>query len=186
MVTAILDATARVLVEHGYDQASTNRIAKRAGVSVGSLYQYFPNKQACVEALAERHLDGMAAELVQGFASFAGHDVRALTRALVEGLVAAHRVDPELHAVLVSQTPTDLMAGMRSRIEQVLQADMERRAALGENRVTDPDVAAYVVVAAVDGAILGAIQRRRDLLEDGRLVDALTDMVVRYCLPVRD
>src|SRR5258708_25721914 len=58
-VDAILVATARVLCETGYDRASTNRIALAAGVSVGSLYQYFPSKEALVAALAERHVDEM-------------------------------------------------------------------------------------------------------------------------------
>ena len=54
-VQALLDATARVLTREGYDRASTNRIAATAGVSVGSLYQYFPNKEALVAALVARH-----------------------------------------------------------------------------------------------------------------------------------
>src|SRR5581483_874384 len=58
-VDAILVATARVLCETGYDRASTNRIALAAGVSVGSLYQYFPSKEALVAALVERHVDQM-------------------------------------------------------------------------------------------------------------------------------
>ena len=54
-VETLLDATARVLTREGYDRASTNRIAAKAGVSVGSLYQYFPNKEALVAALVARH-----------------------------------------------------------------------------------------------------------------------------------
>src|SRR5229473_2510951 len=53
-VETLLDATARVLTKAGYDRASTNRIAATAGVSVGSLYQYFPNKEALVAALVAR------------------------------------------------------------------------------------------------------------------------------------
>jgi len=54
-VTAILDATARILLERGYAAASTNAVAELAGVSVGSLYQYFPNKEALIAALQARH-----------------------------------------------------------------------------------------------------------------------------------
>src|ERR1700722_1032131 len=60
-VEAILEAASQVFERHGYAHASTNRIAERAGVSIGSLYQYFPNKDAILVALARRHLtDGMA------------------------------------------------------------------------------------------------------------------------------
>src|SRR5213082_1988183 len=58
-VDAILTATARILMADGYDRASTNRIALAAGVSVGSLYQYFPSKEALVAALVENHLGRM-------------------------------------------------------------------------------------------------------------------------------
>jgi AcrR family transcriptional regulator len=59
-VDTLLEATARVLVKQGYDRASTNRIAATAGVSIGSLYQYFPNKEALVAALVARHSRGDA------------------------------------------------------------------------------------------------------------------------------
>jgi AcrR family transcriptional regulator len=58
-VKAILDATARILVERGYAATSTNAVAERAGVSVGSLYQYFPNKDALIAALHTRHIEQM-------------------------------------------------------------------------------------------------------------------------------
>src|SRR5690606_15486071 len=54
-VDALVEATARILVREGFDKASTNRIAEVAGVSVGSLYQYFPGKEALVAAVIERH-----------------------------------------------------------------------------------------------------------------------------------
>ena len=54
-VDALIEATARILVKEGFDKASTNRIAAKAGVSVGSLYQYFPSKEALVVAVMERH-----------------------------------------------------------------------------------------------------------------------------------
>src|SRR5260221_954827 len=58
-VDALLAATARVLVRDGYDRASTNKVAEAAGVSIGSLYQYFPSKEALVAAVIERHTRGM-------------------------------------------------------------------------------------------------------------------------------
>ena len=53
-VDALVEATARILVKEGFDKASTNRIAEAAGVSVGSLYQYFPGKEALVVAVMSR------------------------------------------------------------------------------------------------------------------------------------
>src|ERR1700710_1633554 len=64
-VSALLEATARILVREGFDKASTNRIAEVAGVSVGSLYQYFPSKEALVAALIDRHNEEVK-QVVQG------------------------------------------------------------------------------------------------------------------------
>src|SRR5215510_14983354 len=55
-VAAILDAAAGMFAQHGYLRTTTNRIAERAGVSIGSLYEYFPSKDAILIALAEAHL----------------------------------------------------------------------------------------------------------------------------------
>src|SRR5271154_4777544 len=61
-VESILEAAAQVFERHGYAAGTTNRIAERAGVSIGTLYQYFPNKDAILIALARRHLaEGTAA-----------------------------------------------------------------------------------------------------------------------------
>src|SRR5579859_209108 len=54
-VDSILEATSRILVRDGVSAASTNRIAKEAGVCIGSLYQYFPSKEALIAALVDRH-----------------------------------------------------------------------------------------------------------------------------------
>src|SRR5215510_10266902 len=62
-VDALIEATARILVREGFDSASTNRIAEKAGVSVGSLYQYFPGKEALIAAVIDRHHQ----ETLQGF-----------------------------------------------------------------------------------------------------------------------
>src|SRR5258705_13397994 len=70
-VEAILRATARILVKEGYDRASTNKIALVAGVSIGSLYQYFPSKEALEPALIERHRDEMASVLRAALAPLA-------------------------------------------------------------------------------------------------------------------
>src|SRR5690242_13473336 len=64
-VEALVTATARILVREGYDRASTNKIAREAGVSIGSLYQYYPSKEALVAALIERHMTDRR-ELLRG------------------------------------------------------------------------------------------------------------------------
>jgi AcrR family transcriptional regulator len=66
-VAAILDACAALLDEFDYDELTTSKIAERAGVPIGSLYQYFPDKRAVVQALTMRNLDGFSANVERIF-----------------------------------------------------------------------------------------------------------------------
>src|SRR5947209_7244958 len=104
-VDAILRATARILVKEGYDRASTNKIAVAAGVSIGSLYQYFPSKEALVAALVEQHMDEMAEVLRVNTLRLAGAPLEVALGEAVRLMVAAHAVNPKLHKVLVEQVP---------------------------------------------------------------------------------
>jgi AcrR family transcriptional regulator len=104
-VEALVDATARILVREGFDKASTNRIAEVAGVSVGSLYQYFPGKEALVAAVIERHQQEIM-QLVRGeLAQVASQPLKQAVRTLVTVAVESHRIDPKLHRVLAEQIP---------------------------------------------------------------------------------
>lgn len=179
MVDAILEATARLLVEVGYDKASTNRIAKRAGVSVGSLYQYFPNKQALVASLAERHVGAQLEMVTRALAEKADAPIEALCREVIAALIAAQQIDPALQRVLIEQAPVDTIEGMLRQAEAALQAHIIARRG---DEIPDPEIAAFLVVRLVDSAICAAVLRRPELLEDERLTEGLVDMILRYAL----
>src|SRR5262245_45140993 len=100
-VEAILTATARILVRDGFDRASTNRIAMEAGVSIGSLYQYFPSKEALVAALAERHCDEMKEIIMGAMQRIWSLPVAEAVREMVTVMVRTHAVDPKLHRILI-------------------------------------------------------------------------------------
>jgi len=100
-VECILDATARVLCSTGYDRASTNRVAMAAGVSVGSLYQYFPSKEALVAALVERHVEQMTSLVTGKLAEVSTAPLDVAVRTMIDSMFAAHAVDPRLHKVLI-------------------------------------------------------------------------------------
>src|SRR5215475_13284079 len=99
-VDALVEATARILVRGGYDKASTNRIAEVAGVSVGSLYQYFPGKESLVAALIDRHRQEVTQFTRGELAEATKLPVRQAVRRLCEVAVKAHRIDPRLHRAL--------------------------------------------------------------------------------------
>jgi AcrR family transcriptional regulator len=180
MVEDLLDATARVLVRDGWDRASTNRIAKAAGVSVGSLYQYFPNKEALVLALARRHAQEMVEMFARSAVDLAGAPLETAVPAFVRAMLDAHRVDPELHLALVHQLLSvglepvdDLMTSGRELVRMYLE---QRRA---EIRVEDLDAAAWMCVTVVDSVVHAAVLDRRRL-DDPAIERELVALVLRY------
>ncbi len=104
-VDALVEATARILVREGFDKASTNRIAEVAGVSVGSLYQYFPSKEALVAAVIARHQQEIMQTVRKELAEVMTQPVERAVRKLVAVAIEAHRVNPRLHRVLAEQIP---------------------------------------------------------------------------------
>ena len=181
-IEAILTATARILVKDGFDRASTNRVAEAAGVSVGSLYQYFPSKEALVAALVERHTEQMTAEIVIALDRVAPLPLAQAAREMVELMIRAHAVDPALHKVLIEQVPRvgrlERMHEVECRIEEMVRAWLELHR--DEVRVADLDMAAFVCVTAVEALTHTAVLYRHDRLRIEALVDEITALVVCY------
>ena len=182
-VDAIMRATARILVKRGYQSTTTNHIAEAAGVSVGSLYQYFPNKEAIVAALLDEHLEATQEFLRRGTANALEQPLEDAARGLIEGLLAAHRVDPDLHRVFVEELPR---IATFERIHQLEQETLALVRAYIEVRLPDLkkernlDTVAFVIVHAVEAVTHGVVLFRPDLLEDRTFVDEIVRLVVRY------
>jgi AcrR family transcriptional regulator len=106
-VESILEGAAQVFDRHGYAAGTTNRIAERAGVSIGSVYQYFPNKDSILVALIERHMEQAEAVLVPlGARLIERREPLATGLAdLVAAMAALHREQPNLHRVLFEEAP---------------------------------------------------------------------------------
>ncbi len=100
---AILDAAAHILGERGWAGLTTNAVAEAAGASIGSLYQYFPNKLALIEAVRRRHLEEVLAVLHA--AADPGTPRTRRIAALVDGMIAVHSRHPRAHRVLLEESP---------------------------------------------------------------------------------
>jgi AcrR family transcriptional regulator len=184
-VDALLEATARVLLNEGYDRASTNRIAEVAGVSIGSLYQYFPSKEALVAAVIDRHTQQVSQVTRNAVVKMAASPIEVAAREFVSLGIEGHRVNPKLHAVLSEQIPR---VGRLENIEGNLREGYVLvRGYLEAHRdeigVADLDLAAFVLVTVVEALTHAAVLRRPDILtgEKARqFVDDVTRLVVRY------
>lgn len=104
-VDAVLEAVERVAKRHGAKAVTTNRIAEVAGVSVGSLYQYFPDKRAIFTALHDRHVDEVRRVMERTTADCAAAPLETFARELVDGLIDVHGEVAELHDTLSSAVP---------------------------------------------------------------------------------
>lgn len=181
-VDAILDATARVLVRDGYDGLTTNAVAAAAGVSIGSLYQYFPNKAALVAALIDRHVEAMNASILAELTRVATLPIAEAARCVIELTIRAHAIDPELHRVLTEQVPR---VGQLVRLREL--DDICHRMVAGllaarraELAIRDPELAAFLLVSTIESIVHRAALLYPHRLRDPRLVDEATLLVTRY------
>jgi AcrR family transcriptional regulator len=181
-VDVILAATARVLVREGFDRASTNRIAEAAGVSIGSLYQYFPSKEALVAALVERHIEEMSAALEVEMATLADAPLATVVRRMVTLMLQAHAVDPDLHRVLNEQVPRvgrlHRVHEVEERMRRLARAYFERHR--GVVRPADLDVAAFLCVQTIEALTHGAATHQGAAPPSEVLVDEVTELLLRY------
>lgn len=184
-VDALVEATARILVRDGFDQASTNRIAREAGVSIGSLYQYFPGKEALVAAVIERHNRDLMAIVRQALADVEAQPLETGARRLIAAAIEAHRLDPKLHRVLAEQTPrTGALVNVEafnSETYGLFRGYLEGRR--DEVRAVDLDLAAFVCVTTIEALTHTAVLHRREVLTEAgaeALVEEATRLVVGY------
>src|SRR5678810_1023221 len=181
-VDSILEATARVLVKQGFDGLSTNAVATAAGVSIGSLYIYFPNKEALVSALIDRHMEEMNTAILAELTRVAELPIAQAARAVIELTIRAHAIDPELHKVLTEQVPR---IGKLARLREVDEICHRMVAGLLASRkdeiaIRDPDLAAFILVSTIDAVVHRAALLYPARLRDPRLLDEATLVVTRY------
>jgi AcrR family transcriptional regulator len=179
-----MQATAYILVRGGYDAMTTNQIADRAGVNIASLYQYFPNKQAIVAALMQRHAEQVRGAVL-GELAHPGQAPAARIRRLVEIMAAVHAVEPELHAAFTVLGPQLGLGSIHTELDEALAA--ESRAWVREMKGTlpDPELALWVAATAIHAVFHAAFVEQRPLASSPRLVDELVRLVTPYLVPAR-
>jgi AcrR family transcriptional regulator len=101
----VIDAVVKILKRGGIEAVTTNRIAEVAGVSIGSVYQYFPDKRAIFAALHERHIREIDRMVEAKLMEHAASPLDTLMRSMVEAMIDAHTPDPELYELLSTEVP---------------------------------------------------------------------------------
>ncbi|WP_081288265.1 TetR/AcrR family transcriptional regulator [Mycobacterium asiaticum] len=191
LVERILDAAQEVLIGHGYDGASTNRIAAAAGVSPGSLYQYFPNKEAIVAAVIDRYSDALAARVASTLTQSLDRPAPEHVRNSVAALLDALDVHPEFLRAVIERTPRlgagSKLAAFEQRIGELTMAYlvMNRDQVRSDVRF---DTAAWMLVRMVEHLTVRYILDRPDIDRDEFLYE-ITTLALNYLrihdVPVR-
>jgi AcrR family transcriptional regulator len=180
-VDALLKATVDLLVDEGYERASTNRIALKAGVSIGSLYQYFPNKESLIGELIDRHYQEMADLCRQGAARYGDAPLKTMIREIIKSMVAVHALNPRLHLVLQEQVPR---VGKLRKLDElhlvgreIVKAELLKRPQ--EVRVRDVELSSLFVVEVVD-RLLHATLTQSSAYDEAVIVEEIADLLEAY------
>lgn len=181
-VDALLQATAQLLEEAGYARLTTNHVARRAGVSIGSLYQYFPSKEALCHALAERHFERHAQHYLDQLEALASAPVEAQVREMVRLNFALAREDAGvasgLYAELSRIGGMDPLQRMREAICGALEA--RYRALPPPWNRDNPEQIAFIITATCSALVGETVLRRRHWLNDEAYIEQATQLVLGY------
>lgn len=151
-VAAIMQATIQVLLKDGKSKLTTTRIADRAGVSVGTLYQYFPNKSSLLQALLKEHLDGVALAVEGACEAARGTSLAKMAEALSSAFVRAKfgniNASAALYAISDGLEGKRIARGMHARLTKAIAAMLET--APGKP-IVEPQVVAVTLFSAMAG-----------------------------------
>jgi AcrR family transcriptional regulator len=157
-VEAIYEATIQVLVQGGMQSLTTTKVAERAGVSVGTLYQYFPNKNALLSAALERHLNAVVTAVEKACINAKGHPVKGMAATLVGAYVDAKFNDPDasraLYAVASELSSVDVVARMTQRSQVAL---LDTLATAADRKFIDLPVVSYMLSTTLVGPVQGLL-----------------------------
>lgn len=178
-VDRILDAAARIFHEQGYAGATTNDIADEAGVSIGSLYQYFPNKDAVLLALTSRHIEATTAGLATLLSEQRLEDgVDVILRNVIDFLLAQHDLD-DLHLLVMHEAPRTRQITLElDRARSHLVTETSQLLAPMIDETTQRTLVARMVVATIDAAVHDVILRQ----PTGAARDAAIDLTITTAL----
>ncbi len=185
MVERILDAAQQVLVSYGYDGASTNRIADAAGISPGSLYQYFPNKDAIAAAVIDRYSDALSAHVAAAVAERLNEPAPDYVRSTIGALLDALDVHPEFLRAVMEHTPrlgtTSKLAAFEQRIGELTLAYLT----LNRHQLRSDvafGTASWVLVRMVEHLTVRYILDRPSISRE-EFLDEITVLALNYLRP---
>jgi AcrR family transcriptional regulator len=185
-VDAILQATIQVLLAVGKERLTTTRVAARAGVSVGTLYQYFPNKSSLLQACLRRHIEKVADAIQQTCREYPSLPLADMATAIISSFLAAKMRDVRESAALYSvSSDIDGAAIAKASSNRSRLAVAALFATTSDTLIKGPEVIATVVLAAINGIsrrLLEANHPERELTPLHEELVVLVHAYLRTCI----
>ena len=180
---AIIEASTQLLLEQGYDRFTTARAAERAGVSIGSLYQYFPNKAALAAAVIDRCCEQFIVALDRALEGRPRITLAECIGAIVDVILDSHQLAPDLHKVVIDLAPrigiADRTAMMSRKMALAIEAVL-RMHADEISRAIDLSTAATIIEALLVALSHRAAMAGAKAGENSAIASEATNMITRY------
>lgn len=183
-VEAIIEATTHILTQEGYDKANTNRIAERAGISIGSLYQYFPNKESLMAALIEQHSNEIAELVESKLKDLSDAPLEIAIPALIKAVIAAHAINPCLHQVLSEEIPrserSQQVQKADERITELLQTYLARWS--GSIRPQNLEMTVFILSRTIESLCHSAVIEQPGFVSDAQFEQEVANLILLYLI----
>lgn len=181
-VEAILEATTHILLREGAEGLTTNHVAEMAGVSIGSLYQYFPNKASLIAALIDRHVNEEVHSLEKIFSEWAHPIGKPLFELIIEEFIEIHLRDIELTKILHEQVShvecRDALRKATHYFESVIEALLQTTHK-GRLPPETAKVRAFVITNTIDSMVQLALVENTVLLQQTEFLDELVNIATQ-------
>jgi AcrR family transcriptional regulator len=181
-VDTIIEATAQVLEREGEAALTTNRLAERAGFSIGTLYQYFPNKDSILRLLADRERERVERAVAAAVRDPDAAGLEPVMRAIIEIAIGSFGNRVQLRRFLLLRFfKSDLVASVGQTIDTIGRLIAEAVARHGGLEMRPLDGArAYVLTRAITGTIRGAVLENSPLLHSAEFKEEMVRLALAY------
>ena len=185
----IFEATARILLREGRAALNTNYIAERAGISVGTLYEYFPNKVAILLAMARREIQRVTAAVIRAISDSSAEPGANPARLAIRALIAEFtRHRKARHIAFQTLVAEGFGAELEANMDEIAQAIAARAERIVPGRRSAiPPVSAFVLTRAVNGVLVSAANEHSPYLGTSEFEDELVRLVQGFLadIPMR-